>query len=203
MEKSGHVVTPVCHTSLWWPLKSVNRRTSGLKVLVRESDLHRIRESPCSLEGQGTQSPPGRRKEDLVVKPFGSGSSIPLPGKPHSRRCSDLGQVVWGPWGPRAQQEMSPAFPTASEVPRSAHTRSLSADVWRSAWLCPTAPPPNHVPWPLACPPGRGLPSCRPHRQCRACPSHPVRGKGQRIRWRSDSTHPWGRIYVPTATLTL
>lgn len=50
-------------------------RAYSLKMWVRESDLHRIRASPCSLAGQGTLTPPVRRKVGLGVKPLSSGSS--------------------------------------------------------------------------------------------------------------------------------
>lgn len=73
--------------------------------------------------------------------------------------CAEV--PTWGPY-----------LPMSGEIPGFAH-RPLS-DLW---------------PWPPALSPAWGLPSCRPHRRCRACPSRPVRCKGQRVRGRSDSTH--------------
>lgn len=69
-------------------------RAYSLKMWVRESNLRRIRASPCSLAGQGTLSPPARRK-------VGLGSSLsalahpPFPKKvPPSGRHSELGWVA-------------------------------------------------------------------------------------------------------------
>lgn len=122
------------------PKKGLSRcsqlSTYSLKIPMSESDLHRIQASPCSLAGRGTPCRPGRTKADLGVKPLGSGSSIPLPGKPHCRRWSELGQAAWGPLGPQAWQEMPPAFPTTSkclEVPTHSPYPPMSGEVPGSA----------------------------------------------------------------------
>lgn len=156
-------------------------RTYSLKASARESDLHRIQASPCSLAGQGTPSPPGRRKAGLVVQSFDSGSPTPSQESPTPEDTLSLARwlgVHWDRGLGKKHLLPSPLPPNCPEVPTWGLYLPMSGEIPGFAYR----PLSDLWPWPPALSPAWGLPSCRPHRRCRACPSRPVRCKGQRVR---------------------